>query len=338
MSDQQHSSVGAQVGGSIAAMTTLTCWSFGPLLIAMLADTIDTHTNNGWRYSIAALIWLPLILKRLAAGTFPKALWAAAIPTTLWNLSGQVAFVESFQRVDPGIVAFALRAQIIAVAIGAALMYASERRVIKKPFFLAGGVMVVIGTSLVIALGYDNANQLTDVSQTDLLIGAGLAAFSGIAFGGYAVAVKSVMRIASPFLGYGVISIYTSAALIPLMLMFGENYGMAPLDFDAKQLGMLVLTAILPLTIGHTAYYLAIRNIGATPASAVIQLQPFTVAALSVWLRDEVLTFGQWAWGTVAALGAMLMLYVQHQTAAQDRKEQRTQPADEDDLLVEEPG
>lgn len=330
--------MGAQVGGSVAAMTTLLCWSVGPLLIAGLAHEVDTHTNNGWRYSIAALVWLPLIFKRLGSRTFPKALWTAAIPTTIWNLSGQIAFVESFQRVDPGIVAFALRVQIIAVAIGAAIMYTSERRVIRKPLFIFGGVLVIIGTSLVIALGYDNADELKDVSQADLLIGAGLAAFSGIAFGGYAVAVKSVMRVASPFLGYGVISLYTSALLVPIMLVFGEQNGMVPLDFNAQQFGMLVLTAILPLTIGHTSYYLAIRNIGATPASAVIQLQPFTVSALSIWWREEVLTLGQWAWGTAAAFGAMLMLFVQHQTAAQDRKSHRDHAVQDDDLLVDEPG
>ena len=319
-------------------MTTLMCWSFGPLLIANFADQIDTHTNNGWRYSIAALVWLPLVLTRLAKGTFPKKLWTVALPATAWNLSGQVAFVESFQRVDPGIVAFALRAQIIAVALGAAIMYASERRVIRKPLFIAGGLLVIVGTTLVILLGYDNAEELTDVSQADLLIGAALAGFSGVAFGGYAVAIKPVMKVASPFLGYGVISLYTAAALLPLMFIFGENHGAAPLDFDAGTFGLLVLTAILPLTIGHTSYYLAIRNIGATPASAVIQLQPFTVAALSVWLRDEVLTIGQWIWGVVAAGGALAMLFVQHQTAAADRRAHRAQPVEEEDLLVDEPG
>lgn len=68
-------------------------------------------------------------------------------------------------------------------------------------------------------------------------------------------------------------------------------------------------------------YYISIEKLGVTVSSGVIQLQPFTVAALSFVVFGERLSALQWLFGAVAVVGAITMIVVQHRVKQKIRQE-----------------
>jgi len=230
--------------------------------------------------------------------------------------------------VDASTVAFALRPQIIFVTLGALFFFPAERRVIRSPWFLFGVVLVIGGVLFVIVMGDDFGSGAN-------LSGVLLAVAAAFGFSGYALAIRPVMKIAGPFLAYAVISAYTAIGCIVLMLLFGNRMGADVVGLSMPLLGLLTLSAMLGLAIGHTAYYTAIKHIGVAPSSALIQLQPFTVSIGEVLLPMFAVTllFSQWIAGSVAVFGAILMLAEQHRIATRDRLMKHPDPVG--DLAVD---
>lgn len=317
-----------QALGISAIVLTLLAWTGTPLLLKFFSDKLDVWTMNGWRYGFVAVIWSPVIFIALARRRFPHALWKAALPAAICNIGAQVCFAASFYKIDASMVAFALRPQIIFVTLGAVLLFPAERRVIRSPWFLGGGVLVIGGVLAVIALS-DDFGTGANISGVLLAVAAALG------FSGYALAIRPVMKIAGPFLTYAVVSAYTAIACLVMMFLLADRAGAAVLDLSLGLMLLLGSSAMLGLAIGHTAYYTAIKHIGVAPSSALIQLQPFTVAASEVMLPIFAVTLlaSQWLAGGVAVIGAILMLAVQHRIAMQDRLMKHPDPVE--DLAVD---
>ena len=201
------SAAAAQALGIGAILVTLLAWTGTPLLLKFFADKLDVWTMNGWRYGMVALVWSPLIFIALARKKFPKELWKAVLPATAFNIMGQICFAASFYMIDASTVTFALRPQIIFVTIGALILFPAERRVIRSPWFLGGGVLVIGGVLVVIGLGEDFGSGAN-------AFGVLLAVLAAFGFSGYALAIRPVMKIAGPFLTYAVISAYTAVACV----------------------------------------------------------------------------------------------------------------------------
>lgn len=322
------SAAASQALGIGAIVVTLLAWTGTPLLLKFFSDKLDVWTMNGWRYGFVALVWSPVIFFALARKKFPKGLWKAVLPATAFNTAAQVCFAASFYMIDASTVAFALRPQIIFVTLGALLFFPAERRVIKSPWFLGGGVLVIGGVMTVIALGDDFGSGAN-------AFGVLLAVLAAFGFSGYALAIRPVMKIAGPFLAYAVISAYTAVGCIVLMLIFGDRAGATVTGLSGELLLLLGLSAMLGLAIGHTTYYTAIKHIGVAPSSALIQLQPFTVAIGEVLLPMFAVTMllSQWAAGSVAVFGAIVMLAVQHRIAMRERLIKHPDPVE--DLAVD---
>jgi len=317
-----------QALGIGAIVLTLAAWTGTPLLLKFFTDKLDVWTMNGWRYGFVALVWSPLIFVALARGRFPRHLWAAALPAAAFNIGAQVCFAMSFYKIDASTVAFALRPQIIFVAIGALILFPAERRVIRSRGFILGGVMVIGGVLFVIGQS-DGFGSDTNTAGLLLALGAALG------FSGYALAIRPVMKVAGPFLTYAVVSAYTAIACLVMMVALADRVGSDVLDLSAWLLALLGFSALLGLAIGHTAYYTAIKYIGVTPSTALIQLQPFTVAACEVMLPMFAVTMltSQWIAGGVAIFGAIVMLGVQHRIAMRDRLMKHPDPVG--DLAVD---
>ncbi|MBS0188447.1 MAG: DMT family transporter, partial [Planctomycetes bacterium] len=140
-------------GAGIALiLTSLVCWTTIPLFLRHFKDLIDPWSANGWRYGFSALMWLPVLLLAARRGNVPRQMWRAAIVPSLFNTGAQVCFGIAPYYVEPGLMTFSLRLQIIFVTVGAALMFPSERAIIRKPGFIAGIAMVALGTLLTIWL------------------------------------------------------------------------------------------------------------------------------------------------------------------------------------------
>lgn len=290
--------------GVLVLLTTLGCWSAVPLFLRHLSGYLDHWTNNGWRYGASALFWLPAVAWALWRRSLPRAIWTAALVPASLNAVAQVAFTAAHSYVDPGLLTFGLRLQLVAVAVGAYLLFPQERATIASPRYLSGLALLAGGIAGVL-LGGDGGLSGGSAFGVMLAIGAGLG------YGMYGLAVRRFMHGYHPIFAFGVIALYTGAALVAAMLAFAPGRGSAVLGLAPRELWYLGLSAFLGIALGHVLYYAAIARLGVAVTSGVLQLQPFVVGATSAALFGERLVAGQWVGGAVAIAGAGLVLSAQ---------------------------
>ncbi len=304
--------------GVVTVVLTLLGWSSIPLFLRHFADAIDPWTSNGWRYGFSALLWLPLILIAVARHRLPAGIFRAALIPSIINAFGQICFTWAHYRIDPGLLTFGLRSQLLFVAIGAFMLFPAERALIRTRGYILGGLLLVLGMSGMLFFETPDSSiaQATHTgavrgSTASYFEGVALAILSGMLFAGYGLAVRKYMHGISPVLAFATICQYTAAVMLVLMVVFGENFGLSVLNMKLDQIGWLLMSAVVGIAIGHVFYYIAIARLGVAISAGVLQLQPFLVAIGSMILFDEILSVVQWLGGGIAVTGAVLMLGVQ---------------------------
>jgi len=293
--------------GIALILTSLACWTTIPLFLRHFREQIDGWSANGWRYGFSALLWLPLLLFAMRKGTIPRGLWRAALWPSLFNTAAQVCFGLAPYYVEPGLMTFSLRLQIVFVTFGAAMMFPAERKVIRKAGFIAGIAMVVVGTMLTVYLKPGGLGSGT-------ALGVALSIASGLLYAGYALSVRATMHGMPPLLAFSAVSQYTAMLMLLLMVIFSPTHGAQITHLVPGQLALLLLSAVIGIGIGHTAYFKSIQALGLAVSAGVVQLQPITVSIVAPFLfpNDEHLTSSQWATGLLAVGGAATMLITQH--------------------------
>jgi drug/metabolite transporter (DMT)-like permease len=302
--------------GVVTVILTLAGWSSVPLFLRHFADAIDPWTSNGWRYGFSALVWLPVILIAMSRRRMPRGVWKAAIVPSIVNAAGQVCFTYAHYVIDPALLTFGLRSQLVFVAIGAWMLFPQERAIIRTPGYLIGACMLILGMIGVLLLDHSGESAVhSGVRGTSgaHLLGVALAVGSGLLFAAYGLSVRKYMHGVHPVLAFATICQYTAAALVGLMLTLGDKGGATVFALDADQIAWLLVSALIGIAIGHVFYYISIARLGVAVTAGVLQLQPFLVAVGSMSLFGERLTPWQWAGGCIAVGGALLMLYVQYQ-------------------------
>jgi|GEM_PF-234806 len=343
--------------GVVLIVLTLACWTTIPLYLSHLSHIdsatpnpdgssrplVDPWTANGWRYGFSTLLWVPPLVLAWWSGRLPAGMWRAALLPSLFNAAAQVCFGIAPYLVSPGLMTFSLRLNIVFVTVGAAILFVTERRIIRSTGFLLGLALLMTGTILTVLLQHGGLGGAT---------GAGVVVSFGSAFlyAAYALAVRKWMHGMPPMLAFAAVSQYTGLALVALMFVFGEigvdasgvkdpirglNALRLPGGVFGAEFAMLLVFAVVGIGLGHTLYFHSIQRLGLAVSAGVVQLQPITVSLGAILIfpgrPDQHLSGAQWATGILALAGAGVMLYTQHRMAAQSRK-----PIDEfDDLPVD---
>ena len=295
-----HARVGISTGIACLLLTLLS-WSTVPLFLRHLSDHVDFWTNNGWRYGASAIFWMPVIGWAIWRKRLPAGIWLAALIPTIANIAGQCAFTAAFHEMNPGLVTFGLRTQLIWVAIGAYLLVPSERPIITSRRYLLGACILVLGL-FPILLGGDSALGGFNIKGTTL------AVLSALGYGMYGLSVRRWMGKYHPVIAFSVICQMTAVGLIALMLIYGRDHGAYVPQLPADILWYLAISAFVGIAIGHILYYISIARIGIVITSGVLQLQPFLVSAASFFIFGETFRWWQWIAGIIAIGGAYLML------------------------------
>lgn len=301
---------GKQLVGVLAVALTLIGWSVTPVLIGSVAHAgIDPWTNNGWRYAIAASVWLPLLVISRIRGTMPARLMRRALVPAGINSVAQTIFTHGFYAIDPTLFVIGLRLQIVFVAIGAAMLFPSERAVIRTGRFLAGAALATLGIVGVLLFGLRDAGA---INAGQMVLGMMLAVLSGAGFGAYGLAVRRVMQGVPSPLAFAAIAQYTALAMVGLMFVMSPDHGAGPFSASGDVLALLIVSTFTGIAGTHVFYYMSIHRIGVAVTTAVLQLQPFGVGVISYLVLGEKLSLPQWACGVGAMAGAVLALWVQH--------------------------
>ena len=161
------------LAGVLFITMTLLGWSSIPLFLRHFSELIDPWTCNGWRYACAALVWSPVLIAGVWRRRLPKGLFVAAIVPSVINSVAQVCFTVAHYEIEPGLLTFGLRSQMVFVTVGAYLLFPIERPVIRSRSYLGGLVAVIVGTGCAILL----SAEPVDFSHA---FGVGLSLASGV--------------------------------------------------------------------------------------------------------------------------------------------------------------
>lgn len=306
MSDQDVRSRGSAIA---TIVLTLLGWSSIPLFLRYFTDYLDAWTANGWRYAISAVLWLPVIVWAYRRDRVPPGLWRAALVPSVFNALGQICFAIAPYMVDPGLMTFGLRLQIVFAAAGAALLFPIERDLLRRPLFLSGLIVVAMGTLATVALkpaGFEAKSWL----------GVVISIASGLFYACYSLSVRKWMSTMNPIVAFAAVSQYTSAVLVVLMLVLAPRAGANVFNLHQTQIVLLVISSVVGIGLGHTLYFYSLRRLGVAVSVGVVQLQPFLVSIASIRLFNEQMRPIQWVTGAVAICGAGVMLVAQHRWAA----------------------
>ena len=291
--------------GVACACGALACWTAAPLLIKFLSGVItNAHTQNGWRFLVAVVSWAPFLIKRARA--IPRKAWKRAlVPASLMSI-GQISLVLAIYLVSATMAVFALRSMMISAAVGGAIAFPEERRLLRQKRFLLACAVLLGGSIGVAALGEKGFGD-NNTSE-----GVVLSFVSGIVYGLYGVATSALLtspkrvpedeRVSSSE-AFAVQCVFIFLVMFLVFCIWGENRTTELVAMNAKEWAAFLVSAWTGIAIGHALYFRALDEAGITVATAIIQLQPLTVGVGSYLFFDERFTTGQVVSG-IAAIGA----------------------------------
>ena len=304
-------------------LATMVGWGCIPVFLRHFTGYLDAWTVNALRYSVGALFWLPFVVvlhrRRAWAAAVPpgRSVWRDALLPTSVNVLGQVGYAVSPYFIPASSLGFVLRLSFAFTVLFGFLFLAEERRLARQPAFWLG-VAVSLGGLAVMFLDKLRAGSAREV------LGIVICAATTVGWGAYAVSVRICMAPYPIRLSFGVISLYTAAVLL-LLVVVAPNVpahplaDLAPADgllWRTRALGRLgprlwcylVGTAFVGIAMGHVLYYRGIRRLGPVVASGVLLGTPF-VTLLVAWLAlDERMAALELAGGLAVVLGGACLI------------------------------
>jgi drug/metabolite transporter (DMT)-like permease len=302
--------------GYAALFGTIVIWSTPSLFMYYLNRYYDPWAQNFYRYSVACIAILPLVVYRLSRPGTAGKLDGRAFLLCLWpclpNVVHQITQVVALFYMGPGVYAIFARSSVIFTALLALAFFPEERYVIRQWQFQAGTVLGLIGafgviwfqhgTESLAAASPWGGEQNRHIAVPGLLI-AFTATFCWALYG---VLVKRPSAQLGSIRSFGVISLVTSALLLPLTIVFGRIG--TPLHVGGHVNVILIVSAVTCITLAHVLYYIAIHEIGVALAQTLQLLCPAGAMALSAWIYGERLSHAQLWSAVILLLGAFLAM------------------------------
>jgi drug/metabolite transporter (DMT)-like permease len=290
--------------GYAALFATIVIWSTPSLFQYYLNRYYDPWAQNFYRYLVACLAIAPLVIYRIQRGG-PSFDWRAVticfLPC-LPNVVHQVTQVMALFYMGPGVYAIFTRASVIFTALLALAFFPEERHVIRQWQFQVGTVLGLIGAFGVV--WFQPGWEAGHIALPGLFI-AFTATFCWALYG---ILVKRPSAQLGSIRSFGLISLITSALLLPLTFAFGKIG--TPLHVGAHVNLILIISAVSCITLAHVLYYVAIREIGVALAQTLQLLCPAGALGLSAWIYGERLTHAQLWSAAILLFGAFLAMRV----------------------------
>ncbi|MGD1901414.1 MAG: DMT family transporter [Geitlerinemataceae cyanobacterium] len=157
-----------------------------------------------------------------------------------------------------------------------------------------GGIGIALAGSAAIAL----SGAVPTAIAGQPALGNLLALLGAWAVSAYLLLGRTAQRRGLTLAEYSTIA-YASAAtlLLPVPALFGASYTAYPLPV----FGYVLLSALLPQLVGHTAINWSVRWVSPTIVTLAVLFEPLISTTLGIWMFDEVPS-------PTMAIGAIVML------------------------------
>ncbi|MBI4026939.1 MAG: DMT family transporter [Verrucomicrobia bacterium] len=287
----------------LALMLVLALWCTPTVFVKYLMPYYDPFTQNFLRYASSALFLLPWLFRQIARGE--SGLGRRELLRLLWpsipNVISQTSWPLALKWLYPAFVSLFSKSSIFFSCALAFIFFHEERWLFRSRRFLIGLMLTLVGT-----LGL--ALFRPDLDKMKMNLAVLLVLLSSFMWASYSTAVKKFASDIGSRISFAVISLYTTALLLPPMLIWGDP-GLvfrAPWHVNV----ILVVSGILCIGISHPLYFHALKELGVTVCATMLLSTPVGVLLLSHWMFGEVLTPGQAIFGIVLLLGGALTILV----------------------------
>jgi drug/metabolite transporter (DMT)-like permease len=297
--------------GYAAVFATILIWSTPSLFQFYLNRYYDPWSQNFFRYSVACLAVAPFLIRRRHSSE-PKIslrLVGICLVPTLPNVVHQVTQVIALFYMGPGVYTVFTRTSVIMTALLALAFFPEERWIIRQWQFQVGTLLGLLG-----AVGVFWFQARWETGGVPLR-GLGVAFTATFCWALYGVLVKRPSARLGSVRSFGLISLLTSALLLPLTIAFGKIS--TPLHVGMHVNIVLIISAVLCISIAHVLYYIAIREIGVALSQTLQLLCPLGALILSALIFGERLTSAQFCSAAVLLFGAFLAMRVKPAATAE---------------------
>jgi drug/metabolite transporter (DMT)-like permease len=263
------------------------CFGAVPVFLRHFIGALDMWCVNAFRYSVGALFWLPAVIvlhrrMRLERLVEPeRSPWRDALLPTTVNLVAQVGFAACPYHVPAATIGVLMRVSFLSTILLGFLFVRGESRLARSPGFVLGSALSLGG---VVFLFLEGALR----EGLGSWVGLSLVVGTAVGYSAYAVTVRRCMSGYPLRLSFGIISIYTAAALVVLMLLLGDTSRFRAVD--GRTWSLLVLSGFLGITVAHIMYHRGIHALGPVIASAMLLGTPLVTILGAVLFLDESMT------------------------------------------------
>ena len=287
--------------GYVALFSTVIIWSVPSLFQFYLNRFYDPWSQNFYRYAVACLAIIPFVLLELGRGRkIDGQAVALCLVPCLPNVVHQISQVVALFYMGPGVYAIFIRSSVIFSALLALGFFPEERAVIRQWQFQTGTLLGLVGAFGVI--WFQSNGHDRHIALPGLLI----AFTASFCWSLYATLIKRPSARLGPIRSFGIVSIITSALLLPLTVLFGNIA--TPLHVGGHVNLILIISAVTCITLAHVLYYVAIQQIGVALSQSLQLLCPLVALGLSAIIFHERLTFPQMISAAILLIGAFLAM------------------------------
>jgi drug/metabolite transporter (DMT)-like permease len=292
--------------GYAALFATIVIWSTPSLFQFYLNRFYDPWSQNFYRYLVACLAIIPFVLFQFRRPAEARKIDGGAVMfcliACLPNVVHQITQVVALFYMGPGVYAIFIRSSVIFSALLALAFFPEERSVIAQWQFQIGTALGLVGAFGVI--WFQSNGQDRHIALPGLLV----AFTASFCWALYATLIKRPSARLGPIRSFGLVSIITSALLLPLTIAFGNIA--TPVHVSANVNWILIVSAVTCITLAHVLYYVAIQQIGVALSQSLQLLCPLFALGLSAFIFHERLTTPQIFSAIVLLLGAFLAMRV----------------------------
>lgn len=281
------------------------CWGVIPIFLRFFINNegMEPWAVNAVRYLVGTLFWVPVVVVLARRGqdgaAGGRSIWRDALVPSAINVMAQATYGISPAYASAPTIGFVLRLSFLFTLLFGLIFVREERRLVRRPTFPLGVLLCLGG---VVAMFAEELSSRGGASAT----GMAILILSTVGWGGYAVSVRKYTAGYSARLGFGVISLYTTAGLVVLALVFGRPASLG--DAGGAVWAALVVSSFLGVTLGHVLYYRAIHRLGPVVSVGVLLAQPFVTEAGAALFLGETLTGMQTVGGVAVVGGGALLL------------------------------
>lgn len=294
-----------RVWGILALWGGVLCWGVTPVILRRLTPFLDAWTANGIRYPLAAILYWPLLVVCFRHGQLTIGVVRQCLVPAFLAMSGQVFWSLAHYELLASEIGFLIRLSMVWSIVGSMVMFRDERRLLSRPGFHVG-VVLIVGGFLVMTWSSGHRPTSDVVHAGNHTLGVIWILLCGLSFGLYMVSVRSCLSRMDPLLAFGIVAQIVSLGLVVGMVFGGDVTAIGRQSGFAWML--IIASSLLGIAFGHILMYAAVHRLGTAITSSCQTLMPFITATVASVTLSETLIARQWLGGIVIVLGAMTLL------------------------------